>query len=149
MGKCYSAVECILQRGSSVGLRRATIIGTLILVGTQTGCGVTANIRDSGSRDSGFESRHPDFLLGAVWLIANGRLAQLVRALHSHCRGRRFESSIVHNDTKSALRQISCFVEATAMFRHQTKPRGGVASTYVESERSERLYLVTRDTQKC
>ena len=36
-----------------------------------------------------------------------GRLAQLVRALHSHCRGQRFKSSIVHQKSKN-LRGQAC-----------------------------------------
>lgn len=33
-------------------------------------------------------------------LLLNGRLAQLVRALHSHCKGRRFEPCIAHMHKK-------------------------------------------------
>ena len=40
-----------------------------------------------------------------------------------------------------------CTVEAAAIFHKLVELRGGVASTYVEFEQSEKLYLVTRDTQ--
>lgn len=41
--------------------------------------------------------------------------------------------------------KVNSMCESVVMFCEYTKPRAGVASTYVEFERSEKLYLVTCD----
>jgi hypothetical protein len=73
-----------------------------------------------------------------------GRLAQLVRALHSHCRGHWFESNIVHHsglwysgstphshcgDASSILAKSTEMIALVAQWIERRRPKAGVAGS--------------------
>src|SRR3989338_816893 len=58
----------------------------------------------------------------------NGRLAQLVRALHSHCRGHWFKSSIVHRVFEMGDRKCTAALPDGFEQRSVTEPAGKVVS---------------------